>query len=378
VRSERRGLSVGALIAALLLCSGFAAFSARSETAGGRTVVWIRGDSFVVNGAEVYARRPIHGLLMNSRMVQAVWDDRNPATAPNFAYPDTRRWSAQRNTNEFVRALPVYAAWGLRCVTVGFQGGNPWPTGNPRGYGGNDQPNISSGFEADGSLNAQWLGRLERVLTVASRVGIVVIVQYFYWGQDQRLANDDAVIRATDGLTDWLMGVHNAYRKKPYTNVLVEVANEANDRNYDRTIIRDHVTTLMDRVRSRSHNYLKVGTSLDVGTTNAIVAASDYVNLHGAGGQPAQITSMVQAVRAMPAYRTRPKPIVITEDAQWAGPANLDAAVAAGAGYGFFDKGSTDYRNGYQSPPVDWSVGTAAKRAFFERVAAFAGVKRHP
>jgi hypothetical protein len=260
-------------------------------------------------------------------------------------------------------------------VTVGFQGGNPWPTGNPHGYGGNDQPNLSSGFGADGSLDPQWLARLDQVLTAASRVGIVVIVQYFYWGQDQRLANDDAVIRATDGLTDWLMGVHNAYRKTPFTNVLVELANEANDSSYDRAIIRDRVTTLMERVRSRSHNYLKVGTSLDVGTTNDIVAASDYVNLHGAGGAP---TSMIQSVRALPAYRAHPKPIVITEDAQWTGPSNLDAAVAAGAGYGFFDKGQTDYRNGFQSPPIDWSVGTATKRAFFERVAALAGVKHHP
>jgi hypothetical protein len=377
VRSRRRAFWFTALVAALLLGSSLASFS-RSGKPGQRSGVSIRGDRFLVNGKEVYRNQSIHGLLLNSRMVQAVWDDQNPATASNFAYPDTRRWSAKRNTDEFIRALPAYAGWGLRCVTVGFQGGNPWPAGNPHGYGGNDQPNLSSGFTADGSLDPQWLARLDRVLTAASRVGIVVIVQYFYWGQDQRLANDDAVIRATDGLTDWLMGVHNTYRKRPYTNVLVELANEANNAGYDRAIIRDHVTSLMDRVRSRSHDYLKVGTSLDVGTTNAIVAASDYVNLHGAGGKPTQITSMVQGVRGLPAYRARPRPIIITEDAQWSGPANLDAAVAAGAGYGFFDKGRTDYRNGFQSPPVDWSAGTATKRAFFERVAALAGVRHHP
>ncbi len=377
MRIERRAFRLALLAAALLLCSGLAAFSAFSRDAGRRTVVTIRGDRFFVNGAELYRHRPVHGLLLNSRMIQAVWDDRNPKTASNFAYPDSRRWSAQRNTNEFVRALPVYAAWGLRCVTVGFQGGNPWPNGNPLGYGGNDQPNLSSGFAADGSLNPQWLARLDRVLTAASRAGIIVIVQYFYWGQDQRLANDDAVTRATDGLTDWLMGVRNVYRNTPYTNVLVEVANEANDPSYDRAIIRDGVTTLMERVRSRSHNYLKVGTSLDVGTTNDIVAASDYVNIHAAGG-PTQMTSMIQAVRALPAYRARPKPIVVTEDAQWAGSADLDAAVAGGAGYGFFDKGQNDYRDGFQSPPIDWSVRTPAKRAFFERVAALAGATHHP
>ena len=75
----------------------------------------------------------------------------------------------------------------------------------------------------------------------------------------------------------------------------------------------------------------------------------------------------------MPAYRAQPKPIVITEDAQWAGPANLDAAVAAGAGYGFFDKGSTDYRDGYQSPPVAWEINTPRKRAFFARAREIAG-----
>jgi hypothetical protein len=377
MQRERPTFRLTVLGVALLLCSGLAVFSARAAPAGRGTVVSIHGDRFFVNGAELYRHRPVHGLLLNSRMIQAVWDDRNPQTNPTFAYPDTRRWSAQRNTNEFVRALPVYAAWGLRCVTVGFQGGNPWPTGNPHGYGGNDQPNLSSGFAADGSLNPLWLSRLDRVLTAAARVGIVVIVQYFYWGQDQRLANDAAVIRATDSLTDWLMGLHNAYRRTPYTNVLVELANEADDPSYDRSIIRDGVTTLMTRVRVRSHNYLKVGTSLDVGTTNDIVAASDYVNLHAAGG-PTQITSMIQAVRALPAYRARPKPIVITEDTQWAGSSNMNAAVAAGVGYGYFDKGSNDYRDGFQSPPIDWSLRTPSKRAFFERVAALAGVAHHP
>lgn len=58
------------------------------------TEVSIRGEQFWINGRPTYAGQiwkgfPIQGLLLNSRMVQATFDDRNPATAKQWAYPDT-------------------------------------------------------------------------------------------------------------------------------------------------------------------------------------------------------------------------------------------------------------------------------------------------
>ena len=82
------------------------------------TVVSIRGEDFHLNGQPTYAGREwqghrIEGLLMNSRMVQGIFDDQNEATVKNWAYPDTGKWDADRNTREFIAAMPEWKAHGL-------------------------------------------------------------------------------------------------------------------------------------------------------------------------------------------------------------------------------------------------------------------------
>jgi len=59
-----------------------------------KTEVAIVGEQFVINGRPTYAGRVWHGhtiegLLINSRMVQAIFDDLNPETRDRWAYPDT-------------------------------------------------------------------------------------------------------------------------------------------------------------------------------------------------------------------------------------------------------------------------------------------------
>ena len=75
------------------------------------TEVSIRGEQFFVNGEPTYKGRvwnghKIEGLLMNSRMVQGIYDDLNPETRGMWAYPDTGVWDADRNTAEFIAAMP--------------------------------------------------------------------------------------------------------------------------------------------------------------------------------------------------------------------------------------------------------------------------------
>ncbi len=82
------------------------AFAARR-----RTRVSIDGDRFLINGrptypGRTYQGRRIKGLLLNSRMLQGIFDDLNPATRSRWAYPDTGCWDAERNTREFLAALP--------------------------------------------------------------------------------------------------------------------------------------------------------------------------------------------------------------------------------------------------------------------------------
>ncbi len=95
-----------------------------------KTCVSIHGEAFHLNGAPTYAGRrygghKIEGLLMNSRMVQGIYDDRNPETRDRWAYPDTGKWDPERNTREFLAAMPEWRKHGLLAITLNLQGGSP-------------------------------------------------------------------------------------------------------------------------------------------------------------------------------------------------------------------------------------------------------------
>ena len=105
----------------------------------------IQGDAFLINGKPTYKGRTwngkkIEGLLLNSRMVQAIFDDLNPETRGKWAYPDTEKWDADRNTREFVAAMPEWRKHGLLAFTLNLQGGSP------QGYS-KDQPWHNSAFD---------------------------------------------------------------------------------------------------------------------------------------------------------------------------------------------------------------------------------------
>src|SRR5688572_28438792 len=105
-----------------------AGLSARA--AGRHTTVTIEGERFLINGRPTYTGRSwrgmtIEGLLMNSRMVQGVFDDLNPVTRGRWAYRDTKRWDPERNTREFIAAMPAWRKHGLLSFTINLQGGSP-------------------------------------------------------------------------------------------------------------------------------------------------------------------------------------------------------------------------------------------------------------
>src|SRR5439155_18517064 len=87
----------------------------------------ISGSQFLINGAVTHPGSALQGLLPNSRMVNATFDDANPITVGKWAYPDTGKWDPQRNVNEFIAAIPSYKAQGLLAVSLSFQGGLPTP-----------------------------------------------------------------------------------------------------------------------------------------------------------------------------------------------------------------------------------------------------------
>lgn len=337
-----------------------------------KTSVSIVGDEFYLNGQPTYQGRSwnghkIQGLLFNSRMVQGIFDDRNQNTAGMWIYPDSGKWSADRNTDEFIAAMPEWRRHGLLAITLNLQGGSP------HGYS-SEQPWHNSAIEADGSLRGDYLGRLARILDRADQLGMVVILGYFYFGQDQRLQDEAAVLRATDNATHWLF-------ERGYRNVLVEINNECNVR-YDHAILRpERVHELITRVRdvTRNGRRLLVGTSYGGGTIprENVVRVSDFLLLHGNGvSDPDRIAAMVRQTRQVPGYF--PKPILFNEDDHFdfqKPKNNFTAAVREYASWGYFDfrmKGE-GFDDGYQSVAVNWRISSDRKRGFFRLLAEITG-----
>ena len=172
----------------------------------------------------MYQGLKIEGLLMNVRAVQAIFDDLNPETRNKWAYPDTGKWDPERNTREFIAALPEWRRNGLLAFTVNLQGGSP------EGYS-KSQPWENTAIDPDGNLRPAYMNRLGRVLDRADELGMVAIVGYFYFGQDQRVKDEAAVRRAVTNATNWLLD-------GGYRNVLVEVDNECDVKAYDHEILK--------------------------------------------------------------------------------------------------------------------------------------------
>jgi hypothetical protein len=355
MKIDRRNFLAAIPAAALAVTSG--------KSATPRTTVAIEGDRFLINGRPTYEGRTyngmkIEGLLMNSRMIQGIFDDSNAATRSLWRYPDTGKWDPERNTREFVAAMPEWRRHGLLSFTINLQGGCP------QGYC-RQQPWINTAFRPDGSLKPAYMRRLQRILDRADELGMAPIISFFYFGQDEHLRDERAVKRGVEETTHWLL----SHR---YRNVLVEIDNECDVKRYDHSILtsaRVHeLINLAKSIRRRGEG-LRVSASFGGGSipTDNVVAAADFVLMHGNGVKdPARIVEMVREVRRRPSYR--PMPILFNEDDHFDfdKPANnMLSAVGAYASWGYFDPGKSDYRDGYQAPPVNWGINTARKKAFF-------------
>ena len=363
----------------------FGAVAPQKHSHKTRTRVELRGEQFFINGEPTYAGQTwqgheIEGLLMNARMVQGIFDDLNPETVGRWAYPDTGTWCPERNTDEFVSAMRQWRRHGLLCAVVNLQGGSP------EGYS-RQQPWHNSAIRSDGSLRPDYMARLERIIDRADELGMVIMVGIFYFGQDQRLAGEDAIKQAVINTVDWI-----AY--KGYTNVLIEIANEHNNRGYNASPIiqkRPEELVVLAKQRAAHHGInLPVSCSLNGGhiPSQALVDVSDYILLHGNGVQdPARMVEMIKTVRNMAA--DTPKPIVNNEDdrpwrgqgdhgANWGTEGTTNNFVACARNYaswGYFDfrQRNEDFNEGFQSVPANWQISSDRKRAFFHLLAEITG-----
>lgn len=345
------------------------------------TEVKIIGEQFYINDVPSYQGQtwttsyggeyPVEGLLMNARLVQGVFDDLNQETRGQWVYPDTRVWDPDRNTQEFIDAMASWREHGLLSYTLNLQGGCPY--GYCRG-----QPWDNSAFSSDGSLRAGFMNRLERVLDRADELGMVVILGYFYFGQDENIVDENAVTRAVANVTEWVL-------EKGYRNVIIEINNECNVR-YDHAILQcERVHELIELAKNieKDGRTLYVSTSLGGGSVPPanIVEVSDFVFLHGNGvRRPERMAEMIKQVRNLEVYK--PMPIVNNEDDQpwrtddqgWAEEGNnFVTAVKNYASWGYFDfrrqNEHLDFNEGFQSIPANWQITSGRKKDFFKLLA---------
>ena len=346
------------------------------------TEITIDGTQFLINGQLTYEGlsdrgRPIEGLLFNSRMVQAIFDDENPATAVHWRYPDTGVWDPDRNTDEFCAMLPEYRRHGLLGVTVGLQGGGSIYL--PEVY----DHYVNSAFTPEGELKPAYCDRLRRVIAAADDAGMVVIVNYFYWKQTQRMNGEPAIVRATEAATDWLL-------ETGYRNLIVDVYNEvtAGDGLTQSERIHELVeivqkTTLRGR-RLLAGASIMPGKALPGGRWQEIV---DLYLPHGNDSWSAKLRRELRDLKATPAYQANPRPVMINEDSMYV--TNLEAAIDEYASWGLYIQGfgcggwdhgryewtrhgretAYEHLSGFQTVPVNWSLNTGHKREFFYRLA---------
>ena len=350
-----------------------------------KTTISIHDTDFIINNQPTYKGRThqgrrIEGLLLNSRMVQAVFDDQNPETVVNWQYPDTKVWDPDRNTNEFCSALSIYKDHGLLAVTVGLQGGGP--IYKPQVY----EHYINSAFEWDGSLKPAYFNRLERILSAADDLGMVVIVNFFYWQQNRNFLNDQAVKNAARLATEWIL-------KSGYYNVLVDVNNEI--REGDGILESKGIHQLIEIIQSTTMNGKRLLTGTSIHPRNHFPPGKwsemvDFFMPHGNDSPPEKLRDELRTLKKWEIYTVNPRPILINEDS--VDVRTLEVAVDEGASWGYYAQGyGSGYKDkrwdwtihkreplfehlsGFQTPPVNWSINTDLKRNFFERAKEITG-----
>lgn len=320
----------------------------------------IQKELFLINGKQTYSEIPgsnpdVHGLLMNARFIQGIFDDKNDVTRfARFGNPD---YDPAANTANLVAALPQWYEHGLRAFTLGLQGGGACFTINNRSIDNNP-------FGEDGlHFDPAYATRLDTLIRGADAVGMIVIVSFFYGEQALRLKDGRAVRNAVTTASRFL-------KEGGYTNVIIEVANELNIgaflESHPLICNPDGMATLLDLARAESGG-LPVGCSGRGGYANREVAeASDVILIHGNGTTRQRFYNLIRTVKSWELDR----PIVTNEDSQAIG--QLEVAFKTRTSWGYYNNMTK------QEPPADWSITRGEDTFFARRMAEGLGISLPP
>ncbi|MEX2514390.1 MAG: hypothetical protein WD398_15915 [Cyclobacteriaceae bacterium] len=286
------------------------------------TQVSIEGDKWYINGEITNPGSPAEGLLMNVRMVNAVFEDRGEGWKKQVDAFDP-----EENTQTFINHIPEYVDLGVNAFVISLQGGLP-------GYEGA----INTAFEPDGKLRKFYMDRVAKVIRAADHEGAAIILSCFYQRQrdhDYALENKQAIIEAVHNTANWIA-------EEGFNNVVLEIANEYPHGGYrgwpdsDWLVSEAGQIELMEAAKA-AHPDLLVSTSgLGHGRfPEALVAVADFLLIHF---NNTALEDYAEKINPLKKYG---KPIVCNEDDKTGkeGAAALAYSVINGAAWGFMESG---------------------------------------
>ena len=286
------------------------------------TSISIEGDQWYINGSLVNQGSAAEGLLMNVRMVNAIFEDDSQKILeydPDF--------DADQNTEKFIQSIPLYVEQGINAFTISLQGGLP-------GYEGA----INSAYNADGSLRTEYLERADQVITAASKAGAAVILTCFYQRQhshERALTGKDAIIDAVANVVAWI-------ESQKYSNVLLEISNEYAHGGFKNWTDGEWLSSAAGQVELIEYAQ-SLNPDLYVSTSGmgnglipeSIARVSDFILIHFNN------TALVDIPEKVKLASVYGKPVVCNEDDK-IGLTGAEAAklsVLAGAGWGLMQSG---------------------------------------
>jgi hypothetical protein len=174
---------------------------------------------------------------------------------------------------------------------------------------------------------------------------------------------------------DWL-------HEHDYKNILIEVANEIDNRKYDHDILSaDRAHELIELVKNNQRDGFRylVSTSYNGNSVPKpnVVQSADFLLIHGNGvHHPDTLRSLINKTRSVEGFRKMP--VIINEDDHYdfdQQDYNLKAAVEEHVSWGYFDfrRNEDPFEAGFQSVPVSWEINHARKEAFFNKIKEITG-----
>ena len=281
------------------------------------TKVTIVNSAWHLNGKKTHQGNRAEGLLLNVRMVNCTFEDRNPATCPKDFDP-------AKNTEAFVARIPEYVAQGVCGFGLCLQGG-------ACGYDGA----VNSAYEPGGSLRPDYMKRVARVIEACDKAGAVVMLCCFYQQQDQILKDEAAVKDAVVNTASWI-------RDQGYTNLCLEIANEHAHKGFDHVTIREPggIRELMGLAKKTCPGLLVSASGMGGGRlAHEIAIVADFILLHFNSVPVDEILERVASADKVS------KAIVCNEDPRVGaeGAKALEASVNAFCSWGFANLKKNQY-----------------------------------